>query len=425
MIRIIRFFYNYLFIPIFFGILYFLSLFNEKIKRGIVERKSEKENLPGKIAVLDVSKKNIWFHSSSLGEFEQAKPIIEKLVEEEEVNIIVSFFSPSGYDNSIKYPYADVVTYIPIDTPSRCRNFIKTIDPDAAVFMRYDIWPNMIIELDKLNVPTLLVDATMRQGSPRKIGFSRIFHTYLYNRINGILTVSEEDRKNFFNFDLPEEKVSVVGDTRFDRVYQKSLVAKNKHLFRENFFEGKKVFVMGSSWPSDEDVLLPAMQKIMTKFRDVILIIAPHEPTIQHLEKLETQLNPEFPTIRFSYRNNFKNQRVILIDSIGILLSLYFYADIAFVGGGFKQGIHNVLEPAVYGIPVLFGPKFQNSQEAFSIIEEGSARVVHNKKEAYKILLKLFDDNEHRKQLGNISAQYVKKNIGATSKIVAEIKKYL
>ncbi len=422
MIYIIRFVYNYLFIPLFFTALYFLSFFNDKVRRGLKERRSEKESLDKKVSELDLDKKRIWFHSSSLGEFEQAKPIIEKLCSEIDVNIIVTFFSPSGYENSIKYSYADIVTYIPLDTKKRCRKFFETINPDAVVFMRYDIWPNMIFELEENKVPMLLVDATMRTGSPRKISFAINFHSYLYDKINKILTVSEKDRNNFLDFQLPEEKVKVVGDTRFDRVYQKSLAAKDKKLFKEGFFRGKKVIVLGSSWPADEDVILPALLKLMSKSENVILIIAPHEPTLQHLEKLEQLINLEQETIRFSYLNNYKNQRVILIDSIGILLSLYYYADIAYVGGGFKQGIHNVLEPAVYGIPVLFGPKFGNSQEAFSIIEEGSARVVHDKKEAYRIIKKLVDDDEYRAKLGSISANYVRKNTGATNKIIEEIK---
>lgn len=425
MIAITRFLYNYLLLPLFISVLYLLSFFNDKVKRGFNERESERNELPDKINALDKRRKNIWFHSSSLGEFEQAKPIIEKLWNEENVNIIVTFFSPSGYENSVKYPYANVVTYIPLDTKARCKNFVETIKPDTVVFMRYDIWPNMVFELSEKEIPILLVDATMRKGSPRKIGFSNKFHSYIYRKINKILTVSEEDRKNFLEFDLDENKVVTVGDTRFDRVYQKSIVAKDKKLFSENIFSGKKVIVLGSSWPADEDIVLAPLMRIMEKSQDIILIIAPHEPTIQHLEKLEGQISPELDTIRFSYMNNYQNQRVILINSIGILLSLYYYADIAYVGGGFKQGIHNVLEPAVYGIPVLFGPKFQNSQEAFSIIEEGSARVIHTKKEAFRILKKLFDDDDYRKNLGNISAHYVKKNTGATAKIFEEIVSHL
>lgn len=421
MIKFLRFFYDYLLLPIFIAAIYVASLFNNKIRRGIRDRKNLAEKLKSQVKKLDKSKKRIWFHSSSMGEFEQAKPVIEELRRREEVIIVVSFFSPSGYQNSINYSFADIVTYIPLDSRKKCKEFLDVLKIDVAVFMRYDIWPNMIFELSDKKIPTLLVDATMRYNSPRKYGVAKIFHHHVYKQIDKILTVSDEDRNNFLQFNLDSSKVKTVGDTRYDRVYQKSLQAKEKKLFKENFFDGKKVVVLGSAWESDEEVVLPALFKLMSKHKNLILIIAPHEPTINHLEKLEHQVNKSIGSIRFSHMNIYNNQRVILIDSIGILLSLYYYADLAFVGGGFKQNVHNVLEPSVYGLPVLFGPKIYNSQEALSLIEEGSARVVHNKKEAYRILSKLITDDTYRSKLGQIASDYVKENIGATAKITDEI----
>lgn len=421
MITMLKFIYNYILIPIFISVLFVGSLFNNKIRRGFKDRKNLEEKIKKAVVSFDKSKKRIWFHSSSMGEFEQAKPIIEKIKKSQDVYIIVSFFSPSGYANSVNYPYADLVTYIPIDTPKRCRSFLKLININAAVFMRYDIWPNMIFELANQKIPALLVDATLRRNSLRKIGLSKTFHNHIYNSLHKILTVSDDDKKNFLEFNLLEEKVKTVGDTRFDRVHQKSLVAKDRKLIEENLFAGKTVFVMGSSWESDEDVLLPALFRLMKRHQELILIIVPHEPTINHLEKLEHQIKRDLGSIRFSYLNNYKNQRVILIDSIGILLSLYYYADIVFVGGGFKQGVHNVLEPAVYGLPVLFGPKIQNSQESLALIEEGGGRVIYNTRDAYKIIKQLISDKTYREKLGKISSDYVKSHIGATEKIYKEI----
>lgn len=417
--------YNFVFIPILFAALYTASLFNDKIKRGIKDRKRLNNEIESLLDKLDSNKKRVWFHSSSMGEFEQAKPIIEKMKQTEDVYVIVTFFSPSGYDNSKNYSFADIVTYIPLDTRKRCKKFLDAIQTDVAVFMRYDIWPNMILELDEREIPTLLVDATMRYNSPRKYGLAKTFHSFIFGKIDKILTVTDEDRKNFLEFNLDEERVLKVGDTRYDRVYQKSLVAKDKKLFKEDFFEGKKVFVIGSAWEADEDVLLSPLIKLMNRHPEVMVIVAPHEPTIQHLEKLEVQIPKELGVLRFSSKNAYKNERVILIDSIGILLSLYYYADIVFVGGGYKQNVHNVLEPAVYGLPVLFGPRIQNSQEALALIEEGSASVLYTSKEAYKIIKKLIVNDEHRKNLGEISARFVKKNIGATEKILGEINKFL
>lgn len=421
MISILKFIYNYLLLPVFISVLFIGSLFNDKIRKGFRDRKNLEVKIKKTVENFDKSKKRIWFHSSSMGEFEQAKPIIEKIKKTHDVYIIVSFFSPSGYQNSINYPYADLVTYIPLDTPKLCSNFLKLINVNAAVFMRYDIWPNMVFELANQKIPALLVDATLRKNSLRKIGLSKIFHNYIYGSLHKILTVSDEDKKNFLEFNLTEEKVKTVGDTRFDRVYQKSLVAKDRKLIDENFFEGKTVIVMGSSWESDENILLPAIFKLMKYHQELILIIAPHEPNIQHLEKLEHQVDKEFGAIRFSYLKDYRQQRVIIIDSIGILLSLYYYADVAFVGGGFKQNVHNVLEPSVYGLPVLFGPKIYNSQEALALIEEGSGRVIYNRKDAYNIIKQLISDKNYREKLGTISNEYVKSHIGSTDKIYDEI----
>jgi len=423
--KVLMLLYNIVFVPFLFAAVYIASVFNEKIKRGLKDRKRLESEIKSKLNSLDKSKKRVWFHSSSMGEFEQAKPIIEEMKQTQDVYVIVSFFSPSGYENSKNYSYADVVTYIPLDSKKKCKKFLDELQVDVAVFMRYDIWPNIILELNHRNIPSLLVDATMRYNSPRKYGFAKKFHTFIFGKIDKILTVTNDDRKNFLEFGLDKNKVLKVGDTRYDRVYQKSLVAKDKKLFKDNFFTGKKVFVIGSAWEADEEVLIPSLKKLMDHHPELLVVIAPHEPTIQHLERLEQQFPTDLGVLRFSSKNAYTNQRVILIDSIGILLSLYYYADFVFVGGGYKQNVHNVLEPAVYGLPILFGPKIQNSQEALSLIEEGSATVIYNKKDAYKVIKKLIVDDEHRNSLGNISAKFVRENVGATGKILEEINSFL
>ncbi len=418
-------FYNGFVIPLFKVALFIAQLFNPKIRTGISGRKKLFENLIIDLAGIDREKKMIWFHSASMGEFEQAKPIIEKLRAEKNVNIIVTFFSPSGYNNSLKYPHADIITYFPFDTPVMTNRFLNFVRPNLAIFMRYDIWPNMIWQLEKKKTPCFIVDATMRKKTPRKWLLARSFHKSLYTRVTAILAVSNNDVENFSSFKINKEKIKAVGDTRFDRVYQKSLQAKEKKLFKENFFEWKKVFVLGSSWENDEEALLPAVLKLLKYDKELITIIVPHEPTLLHLERLENYLHGKTKLIRSSLLNNYKNERVIIVDSIGILLTLYYYAHVAYVGGSFKQGIHNVLEPAVYGIPVLFGPKHENSQEAVNLAKLGGGICVRNKKEAYKNLRKLLSNETLRREKGKICSDYVKNNIGATQKILNEIYKFV
>ena len=422
---IFNIFYNYLVLPFLYSALRIGGLFNKKIRTGIRGRKRVYEELILSATSINKNKKLIWFHSSSLGEFEQAKPIIERLKQEKNVNVLITFFSPSGYENSKKYPYADLISYIPFDTKSNAEKFIAITNPTLAVIMRYDVWPNMISSLKAKNIPIYLVDATLRSNSPRQYPLIKSFHKILFGNLTRILTVSESDAIEFKSFGFDDKKVSAVGDTRFDRVYQRSLLAKEKRLISYNVLKGKKVLVAGSTWEQDEEVIFPAFLKLASLDNSVIMIVAPHEPTLLHLEKIENEFAGKLKTIRFSHLNNYADERIIIVDSIGILLTLYTYANVAYVGGSFKQNIHNVLEAAVYGTPVLFGPKIENSQEAKKIAELGGGIVINNKRQAYKNLRKLFSEETLRSNSGNISASYVQNNIGATQKILDEIYKVI
>ncbi len=413
--------YNVFFIPSLYVILIIISLFNKKIRRGISGRKRIFEDLILSRLGLDSTKKIIWFHSSSLGEFEQAKPIIEKLKKETDVKIVVSFFSPSGYENSKKYPYADIITYLPFDSKWRARRFIDIVAPAMAVFMRYDIWPNHIWTIKEKNIPCLLVDATMKKNSPRKMPVVRSFHKYLFDDFSKILTVSREDANGFTSFKCKNVQIKVVGDTRFDRVYNRSLASKNSKIINHEILKNNKVLVAGSTWQQDEDVLIPVFLKLLRYEKKALMIIAPHEPTLLHLEKLEHEFAGETTSIRLSHINSYNNQRVIIVDSIGVLSILYNYADAAFIGGSFKINVHNVLEAAVYGVPVLFGPKIENSQEAKKLVDAGGGILVKDKKEFYQSLRKLFSDELLLKQYGKNSFDFVNKNVGATDRIITEI----
>ncbi len=417
--------YNFLIIPAFYIFLQLGALFNSKIKRGLRGRKRIFEELILNAASLNKSKKLIWFHSSSLGEFEQAKPIIEELKKDSSINILITFFSPSGYENSRKYPYADLVSYLPFDSLTYAERFISIVRPDLAILMRYDIWPNHIWAMKKKNIPCFIVDATMKKNSPRKIPVIKNFHKLLFSDVSRILTVSEEDAEGFRDFNIDKLKLKAVGDTRFDRVYEKSLEAKARNIIREDLLKGKKIFVAGSTWDADEDIILPAFLKLAKYTKDVIMILVPHEPTIANLERIENELAGTVKSIRFSYLNSYKDERIIIVDSIGILLTLYTYADLAFVGGSFKQNIHNVLEAAVYGIPVLFGPKIDYSQESRELLKRGGGILIRNRREAYRQLRTCFQNETLRKEKGKIAAGYVKENLGATKKILKEVYKVI
>jgi 3-deoxy-D-manno-octulosonic-acid transferase len=360
-----------------------------------------------------------------LGEFEQAKPIIEKIRKAMAVNVIVTFFSPSGYENSKRYPDADIVSYLPFDSNSSAKRFYEIVQPTLGVFMRYDIWPNFVHYACKNKVPLFLVDATLRANSTRKSWWLRAFHRNLFAAFTGILTVSEQDLSSFEFFRLNIPHLAKVGDTRFDRVNEKSIEAKNRNLLRPEIVRNKKVFVAGSTWDEDEEILFPVLKKLLKFDNSVLAIIVPHEPTVTHIEKIEQDFAPELPTIRFSYLNEYNNQRIIIVDSIGILLSLYYYAAVAFVGGSFKSSIHNVLEAAVYNIPVIYGPKIQSSIEAKELARIGGGIILNGRDDAYRTLRGLMNDNTRRESMGKISKNYIVSNIGAADKIVHYLLPYL
>src|SRR5665647_3611307 len=251
-------FYNILIVPVLYLGVKIVGLYNPKVKRGIEGRKRIFEELVVNSAAIQKSNKLVWFHSSSLGEFEQAKPIIEELKKNKEINILVTFFSPSGFDNSRKYPFADLVSYLPFDTKANAAKFIRIVKPNLSVLMRYDLWPNHIWAMKSFNIPIFLVDATMKKTSRRKFSFIKNFHKYLFRDISKILTVSQSDADEFKDFGCTDNQVKAVGDTRFDRVYQRSITARSRNLLKIDLFKGKKILVAGSTWEADEDVILPA-----------------------------------------------------------------------------------------------------------------------------------------------------------------------
>lgn len=419
------YFYNLILVIKFRIALACLSLFNSKIRTALKERKLLFAELSANIENLDKSKKNIWFHSSSVGEFEQAKPIIERLKESEEYNIIVSFLSPSGFHSAKRYLFADVITYLPFDSRKNIELFLSVIKPIVFIIMRYDFWPNTIWGSHKRNIPIFLVDATMKSNSKRKLPLVKNFHDHLFNHFTKILTISDIDKNRFLKFGLTDEKVITVGDTRYDRVFSKSQNALTKNILDDKIIKGKKVLVAGSTWREDEEVFFPAILKLHKHVDNLLTIVVPHEPTIPTIEQIEYELKDDVSIIRFSLLNQYNNEQIIIIDSIGILITLYANADFAFVGGGFKSNIHNVLEPAVYGIPVIFGPKHSNSQEAESLINVGGGFEVQNKKQLYKLLRKITLDDNFRIKSGVAAKNFVQSNIGATEKIFSSLQVYL
>jgi 3-deoxy-D-manno-octulosonic-acid transferase len=418
-------FYNWLFIPFFWLLLQIAAFFNAKIQRGVRGRKGLFDQMERDVQKL-TSTRRVWFHSSSLGEFEQAKPIIAALRKKyRDINIIVTFFSPSGYDHSKNYKLADIITYIPFDTKTNARRFLDLLKPTAAVFVRYDVWPNHLWELSARNIPAFIANATMRTSSARFYPLMRNFHRLLFNNFESILTVSANDVEAFSRFELTHPSLQAIGETRYDQVWQRSAEARKKHLIPSAILKERKVFIAGSTWPEDEEVLLPTILKLTKYDSKILTILVPHEPTEYALEAIEKQLHSKAKSIRFSLLNDYSRERVILVDSVGILMALYQYADAVYVGGSFRQGIHNVLEPAVYGIPVVYGPRHQNSQEAQELIHRGGGFVVNDQQECYRTLRTLLGNKKANAAAGHAALKLVEENIGATERFIQHLSKVL
>jgi 3-deoxy-D-manno-octulosonic-acid transferase len=421
-----RIFYDGIFIPLALLAVRCAAIFDWKANRWTVGRRNLFEKLESGIAKIPPSSKRVWFHSSSMGEFEQAKPIIAELKRRHpEVDVIVSFFSPSGYDHSQSYKNASVITYIPADTRKNAARFVGIVKPSAAIMVRYDVWPNHLEALKNAGVPTFIANATLSANSLRMMTGIKQFHKRMYNSIDHILTVSESDREAFRAFGLTHPVLEVIGDTRFDQVLQRSEEAKMRHPIPESYLSGKRFLVIGSSWDEDLMALLPAIGRLLKEDPQFAVIIIPHEPNVETIERIELQMSSHASTLRFSSINDQKGERCLIVDSIGILTTLYKYAHVAYVGGSFRQGVHNVLEPAVYGIPVLVGPRHENSQEAKQLIALGGAFAASTSDELYERLRLLFTDETKRAEAGKKACDYVKKNAGATQRFLSYLEKVL
>ena len=410
--------YNFIIVPVMWSVFQLGGLFNDKIGRGIRGRANLNQSIERDVRGLK-GRHRLWFHSSSLGEFEQAKPIISGIRKlRPDVDIIATFFSPSGYENSKSYKLASVISYLPFDSRRAVGTFVDIVRPTAVVFVRYDVWPNLIWALKERRIPVMIANATMKKGSARKLFLVRAFHRALYNALTLILTVSDEDKTSFQDFGLTAPSIEAIGDTRFDQVKIRSDDAARKHLLSDRVVAGKKVLVIGQSWGADDAVVLPALFRLQQAIPGLLAIVVPHEPTVQNLEQLEYRLEGQASSIRFSEMNDYTDETIVLIDSVGVLVPLYRFAHVAYVGGSFRQGVHNVLEPAAFGIPVIYGPKHTNSQEAIALAAAGGGFVVENEDQVFSTLHFLLTNETRRIEAGQKALALVNSNLGATGRVM-------
>ena len=383
------------------------SIFNQKAYKWIEGRKGWKAKL--KKAEIQGA---IWIHCASLGEFEQGRPVIEGIRKKHpEGKILITFFSPSGYEIRKNYELADFVCYLPLDTPGNAKAFIEIVDPSLAIFVKYEIWHNFYYQLSKRDIEHYIISAIFREN---QIYFKPSGKWFLktLTRVTKIFTQDQTSLELLKSAGIAH--VQFTGDTRFDRVFEISRNRKSISI-AEQFSKDAKTLVAGSTWPQDEKFLGEALMSI-PKLK---LIIAPHEVDQKHIHSLK-KIFPNYILLS-DLTNDLSSANALIIDEIGLLSSLYAYGDMAYIGGGFGSGIHNSLEPACYGIPVIFGPRFQKFKEARDLVSIGGAFTFQEETSLIQTLSTLIDNDSKRENAGSIAGNYVEENRGATAVILSEI----
>jgi 3-deoxy-D-manno-octulosonic-acid transferase len=387
------------------------SLFNPKAKFWIDGRIGVFEKIESQ---LTDNESIIWIHVASLGEFEQGRPLIESIKKETpDIKILLTFFSPSGYEIRKNYPHADIIAYLPIDTKANAKRFLDIVKPQKVIFVKYEFWYHYLNEATSRNIPTIYIAALFwEKMSYFKWYFSffiPIFQRITHYFVQDINSKDVLEKKVFGNKTAP---ISIVGDPRVDRVVAIAAAAKRYDII-DIFAKNNLILVAGSTWEKDEQLL----HSLITQSQDWKFIIAPHEIKESRLQFIENQYN-RGEVLRFSQAttNSISQAKILLIDNIGMLSSLYFYGKIAYIGGGFGSGIHNTLEPMAFGIPVIFGPKYQNFEEAKNTISNGGSFSIRDKKELYQVFFNLSKKDFYENASQQIKT-YIADNQGATKKI--------
>ncbi|GAB3201973.1 3-deoxy-D-manno-octulosonic-acid transferase [Pontibacter aydingkolensis] len=389
------------------------SPFNEKARLMRQGREQQFEKL--RQAFAGNQAPVVWFHCASLGEFEQGRPVMEAVKQTfPKYKILLTFFSPSGYEIRKNYAGADYIFYIPLDGAENAKQFLDITEPELAVFVKYEFWHYYLKELQQRSIPILSISAIFRKD---QIFFKPYggFNRNMLRRFTHIYTQNKTSLQLLNNIKI--NQASIAGDTRFDRVLQTAVSIKAIPLV-EAFAAGKEVFMVGSSWPADIEVLLPLIQKYKQSIK---FIIAPHEVNEASINAVMQNLGND--AVRFSKieEGSAAKHNVLVIDNIGMLSSLYSYGTYAYIGGAFGKGLHNTLEAAVFGLPLFFGPKYDKFQEAKDLVALGCAFPVNNSQELLQVFEEVHTTPGLRQSITSKEKTYVQEQAGATAKIMADI----
>jgi 3-deoxy-D-manno-octulosonic-acid transferase len=392
-----------------------LAVFNQKLKLGVIGRKNTFRLLKNGIAK---EHKTFWFHCASLGEYEQGLPVFKALRKTyPDHKVVLSFFSPSGYEVRKNTDVADVVVYLPLDTKRNAKRFLDLVNPDYIIFVKYEIWPNLLSEIKRRKAKAVLISALFRETQ----SFFKWYGKFMRNALKAFQYIFTQDEKSKFLLEsFGFNNITVAGDTRFDRVSDQ-LAINNDIPFLEEFVSNNVCIVFGSTWPADDELYIDYINSHSnngTKF-----IIAPHNVKANYIEALKNQLKVKTVCYSEKKTKNLSEYGVFILDTIGYLSKAYSYASIAYVGGGAgTTGLHNILEPAVFGIPILIGKNYQKFPEAKSLIQLGGVKAVATNQEFENHLNALLKDESLRLKIGTINGNYIKENKGAVNQILDVIR---
>ena len=420
--------YNFLIVPPLVTLAWFFSRLKKgKLREGLAGRSGLWGRFEKALSARNDALPLIWFHVSSAGEFLQAQPVLERLLTGG-AQAVVTVSSPSGLRWAERRQGTLrgllVVDYLPLDTASNARRLVEWVRPAALVYVRSDLWPNLIWSAARAGVPQALLCAALPEHSTRyRLPGVRGLYASLYADMAFIGAVSEADQTRFLSQCPGHEGIQVTGDTRYDSVLERKNTMRTPQL--PAWVQGGRVVIVGSSWPQDEAVILPVLREAMERFQDMVLIFAPHEIREGHNRTLKMAFaawQPVTFTSLNALRDGANPTRVLLVDTVGVLASLYRYGTVAYVGGGFSSGVHNVMEPAVMGLPVIFGPKYHNAPEAVDLLQAGAAQMVRSVREFRAALFPMLDAPGFAREVGFKASEFVASRAGSADVCAAQVK---
>lgn len=422
--------YNIFALPAMFICFKVVGIFNAKIREGIAGRRQVFQDLENQLSQSRELEKTVWFHFTSVGEFEQAKPLIEVIYSD--VRIVSTFFSPSVASNVKKYAYLDAAVYLPFDTVGNAKGLIDLINPICLVFSKSDIWPNLVWKASKKDIPLILIAGTLHPGSRSLSWFSKSFFKSIHRYMTLYCTISKSDADRFRQLCTKNQEIVVTGDTRFDQVYKRAISVEPY----TDFFPGQStltrpIFIAGSTYKDDEKVVLDMLQILAEDNLELIphLILVPHEPTHERISEIIDELDRRGLSYhcytKLSDDVDLRDTDVLIIDTVGILAKLYQIADIVFVGGSFHGKVHNVMEPAAMAKPLILGPTIHNAYEASLLLDRGAAKRVETPEQMVNVIVEWMSCDEARISAGKVGKQVIEENIGAVERTLEYLQKYV